>query len=353
MKQATSVQETIRLNSTAEERQLLGHEDKNLRAMRKFLGVRIISRGGVVTVQGERGLVEEAIRTLRSFLDKLRQGGSLDELDVESRLRRRRADREISEGDDIDASGRILRARDDTPIRPMSANQQRYIDAVRDNDIVFSIGPAGTGKTYLAVAMAIRMMRRGRFRKLCLVRPAVEAGEHLGFLPGDLQAKVSPYLRPLYDALGDFLEFGKLRRFQETDVIEVVPLAYMRGRTLDNAFIILDEGQNTTPAQMKMFLTRMGRGSKIVVTGDITQTDLPRGKLSGLVDVQRRLADVRGIAFAHLDKSDIVRHTLVQRIVDAYERGDGQNAAAQRGKRQTNGSPDESPTADPSEPETA
>ncbi len=191
--------------------------------------------------------------------------------------------------------------------------------AVEKCDIVFSIGPAGTGKTYLAVAMAIRLMKRGLYRKLVLVRPAVEAGEHLGFLPGDLHAKVNPYLRPLYDALGDFLEFAEVTRYQENDIIEVVPLAYMRGRTLDNAFIILDEGQNTSVAQMKMFLTRMGRNSKIVVTGDVTQTDLPRGKESGLLDVRRRLSNVDGIAFCLLGRADIVRHPLVQKIVDAYE----------------------------------
>jgi phosphate starvation-inducible PhoH-like protein len=193
---------------------------------------------------------------------------------------------------------------------------------MRRSDIVFAIGPAGTGKTYLAVAMAIRMMKKGFFRKLVLVRPAVEAGEKLGFLPGDLNAKVSPYVRPLYDAIGDFIEFGDVRRYMERDVVEVVPLAYMRGRTLDNAFIILDEGQNTTPVQMQMFLTRMGRKSKVVVTGDVTQTDLPRSVTSGLVDVRTRLDGIDGIEFCDLGRADIVRHPLVQRIVDAYaERG--------------------------------
>ena len=218
-----------------------------------------------------------------------------------------------------DEGGKIVRALDGTVIQPRTEGQAAYVAAMRDHDIVFSIGPAGTGKTYLAVAMAISSMKQGLFRKLVLVRPAVEAGERLGFLPGDIVEKVNPYLRPLYDALGDIVPFGEVRRYRERDIIEVVPLAFMRGRTLDNAFIILDEGQNTTPKQMKMFLTRMGRSSKIVVTGDVTQIDLARGVLSGLKDVERKLADVPGIAFCYLHREDIVRHPLVQRIVDAYD----------------------------------
>ncbi len=205
-------------------------------------------------------------------------------------------------------------------VAPKSEGQGKYLEDIGRNDIVFSIGPAGTGKTFLGVAKAVEALRAGKVRRIVLVRPAVEAGARLGFLPGDIQAKVNPYLRPIYDSLNTFLEFGQLRRLIDTDVVEICPLAYMRGRTLDEAFIILDEAQNTTSEQMKMFLTRMGRQSKIVVTGDITQIDLQPGKPSGLVEVQGLLQGVPGIAFSYLTKADIVRHPLVQRIVDAYER---------------------------------
>ncbi len=315
MRPAAPAEHVLRLKNTEEERALLGQEDRTLRLLRRFLGVRVHARRGTVTVSGERAEVEQAVSVLEQLIQRVRAGESISAMEIESELRRLRDEGE-SEVSPLD---RILRARDDTAIRPRTSNQAAYVHGVQQKDIVFAIGPAGTGKTYLAVAMAIRMMRRGRFRKLVLVRPAVEAGEHLGFLPGDLTAKVNPYLRPLYDALADFLDFDEVRRFQENDVIEVVPLAYMRGRTLDNAFIILDEGQNTTAAQMKMFLTRMGRSSKIVVTGDVTQTDLPSGKRSGLVDAQERLSHVEGIAFCHLGREDIVRHPLVQEIVDAYD----------------------------------
>jgi len=204
-------------------------------------------------------------------------------------------------------------------IKPRTAGQQRYIEAIRKHDVVFSVGPAGTGKTYLAVAMAVEALKTREIRKIVLVRPAVEAGESLGFLPGDLQAKINPYLRPLLDALHEMIDYDQIQRFMEEDVIEVVPLAYMRGRTLNSAFIILDEAQNTTVAQMKMFLTRMGEHSRIVIAGDTTQVDLPTHAPSGLIDALSRLRNVRGIAQVHLSKSDIVRHRLVQDIVQAYE----------------------------------
>jgi phosphate starvation-inducible PhoH-like protein len=315
----TTSQNIVRLRNTDEERALLGRQDATLRLLRRYLGVRVFARKGLVTIQGPTDAVEEATLIVERLRERIRGGQQLTEGDIERVLRRSRDEKEDRPDADVETDGRILRARDDTPIQPKTEAQARYVRAVEACDIVFAIGPAGTGKTYLAVAMAIRLMKRGLFRKLVLVRPAVEAGEHLGFLPGDLTQKVSPYLRPLYDALGDFLEFGEVRRYEEHDVIEVVPLAYMRGRTLDNAFIILDEGQNTSPAQMKMFLTRMGRRSKIVVTGDITQTDLPKGKRSGLLDVRERLRGIDGIAFCTLGREDIVRHSLVQRIVDAYE----------------------------------
>ena len=204
-------------------------------------------------------------------------------------------------------------------IKGKTVNQEAYIHAIRDHDLVFSIGPAGTGKTYLAVAVAVHLLKTGRANKLFLVRPAVEAGEKLGFLPGDLEAKVNPYLRPLFDALHDMMEYGTIRRFMESDVVEICPLAFMRGRTLNNAVIILDEAQNTTRSQMKMFLTRMGQRSRIVVTGDITQIDLPRGQKSGLKEAERVLTDIPEIEFVYFTKKDVVRHRLVQLIVEAYE----------------------------------
>jgi phosphate starvation-inducible protein PhoH and related proteins len=204
-------------------------------------------------------------------------------------------------------------------VRPRTDGQTRYLRALHENELVFCIGPAGTGKTYLAVAMAVSLLRGGRIKKIVLVRPAVEAGEHLGFLPGDLEAKINPYLRPLLDALHDLMEYEQIRRYMDNDLIEIAPLAYMRGRTLNDAVVILDEGQNATVPQMKMFLTRMGQNARIVVTGDITQVDLPIGTRSGLADAVERLRDIPGAATIFLDRSDIVRHPLVQAIVDAYE----------------------------------
>ena len=204
-------------------------------------------------------------------------------------------------------------------VRPRTDGQGRYVHAMQKNDVVFSIGPAGTGKTYLAVGMAVNMLRQGTIKRIVLVRPAVEAGEKLGFLPGDIAAKINPYLRPLIDALNDMMEPDQVKRYMENDIIEIVPLAYMRGRTLNNAVIILDEGQNATISQMKMFLTRMGNNSKIIVTGDMTQTDLPRTTKSGLVDAVHRLKNIPRLAIVHLDETDIVRHVLVQAIVKAYE----------------------------------
>ncbi|MBY0263533.1 MAG: PhoH family protein, partial [Phycisphaerales bacterium] len=220
---------------------------------------------------------------------------------------------------DVYAAGR--------PVRAKTVNQQAYLDTIRDNDLVFGIGPAGTGKTYLAVAAAVHLLKRERIKRVILCRPAVEAGEKLGFLPGDLQQKVNPYLRPLLDALGDMMDYTTLKRFMLSDVIEVIPLAYMRGRTLNRSVIILDEAQNTTRGQMQMFLTRMGHGSKMIVTGDTTQIDLPEPAQSGLVDAARRLRRIPGIGFVTLDKQDIVRHRLVQRIVEAYGPGEHERPA--------------------------
>jgi len=324
--------ETIQLRNADEERALLGRQDRTLRLLRESLGLRIVARRGLVTLEGEGPAVREGVRVVGELLRSVREQGDLTDEQVEGLLFAVRAGRGGAPGDrdGTDRRGargagggdgpkdRVTKTLDDHAVEPRTPGQKKYVDLVLQHDVVFAIGPAGTGKTYLAVALAVRMLRAGRFRRLVLARPAVEAGEKLGFLPGDLQAKVSPYLRPLYDAIGDFIDFGDVRRYMERDVIEVAPLAYMRGRTLDNAFIILDEGQNTTRPQMQMFLTRMGRNSKIVVTGDVTQIDLPRGVQSGLVDAEHRLRGIDGIGFCRLGRADIVRHPLVQEIVDAY-----------------------------------
>jgi phosphate starvation-inducible protein PhoH and related proteins len=322
------MQETIQLQTADEERALLGRQDRTLRLLRDALGIRILARKGLVVLEGDATAVREGVRLVSDLLAKVREKGDLAEDEVEQFLYEQRGGRDGRPGARrpdgqvgfAAAAGgeRVAKTLDESPVRPRTPGQQRYVEMVLKHDVVFATGPAGTGKTYLAVALAVRMMRQGLFRKLVLVRPAVEAGEKLGFLPGDLQAKVSPYLRPLYDAIGDFVEFGEIKRYVERDIIEVAPLAYMRGRTLDNAFIILDEGQNTTRAQMQMFLTRMGRRSKIVVTGDTTQIDLPRGVVSGLVDAVRRLRGIDGIGITEMQRGDIVRHPLVQKIVEAY-----------------------------------
>ena len=296
--------------------------------IREALGVNITSREGSVRLSGERDAVSVARNVLERLEASREQGLSRDQVlnliaDESERYRsgRVRPGREAGSramrwegGLDVYASGSPLKAR--TP------NQELYLEAIRNNDLVFGIGPAGTGKTYLAVAAAVHLLRSDRARKVILARPAVEAGERLGFLPGDIEAKVNPYLRPLFDALNDMMDYNTIRRFMETDVVEVVPLAFMRGRTLNNAVIILDEAQNTTRGQMQMFLTRMGHGSKMIVTGDPTQIDIPDPRESGLIDAARRLRRVRGVSFVQFDRGDVVRHELVQRIVDAYG-GDG------------------------------
>lgn len=314
---------------------ILGSAERNLKMIREALGVNITAREGVVRLHGERGAVSVARNVLERLGSVPRDQGMTREQVlnlIADESERYRAGRTRTgpagrtgpmgwEGSlDVYAAGSPLRAR--TP------NQELYIEAIRTHDLVFGIGPAGTGKTYLAVAAAVHLLRSDRARKVILTRPAVEAGERLGFLPGDIEAKVNPYLRPLFDALNDMMDYGTIRRFIETDVVEVVPLAFMRGRTLNNAVIILDEAQNTTRGQMQMFLTRMGHGSKMIVTGDITQIDLPDPRESGLIDAARRLVRVPGIDFVQFDRGDVVRHELVQRIVDAYGGDKAQDSAA-------------------------
>ncbi|MGE0608748.1 MAG: PhoH family protein [Pirellulales bacterium] len=292
---------------------LFGAKDQHLRSIREALRVSISARDGKLLIQGDEPAVAKATQVLEQLQDKLQRTGQLSADDVGQALFF--AANGSAGGDqtvlDVLAAGR--------KIRPRTAGQTNYCNAIRDNDLVFCVGPAGTGKTYLAVAMAVTALKQERIRKIVLVRPAVEAGENLGFLPGDLQAKINPYLRPLLDALREMVDYDQVKRYTEQDVIEVIPLAYMRGRTLNDAFIILDEAQNTTIAQMKMFLTRMGHGSKIVVSGDITQIDLPSHTTSGLVDAVRRLKGIEGLTQVKLSNADIVRHPLVQRIVEAYE----------------------------------
>ncbi|MBI1371123.1 MAG: AAA family ATPase [Planctomycetes bacterium] len=309
---------TINLPQDADRVALLGAAERNLKIIREGLGVAISARDGAVRVSGDDNSVSQAVEVINELTEAARRRQPMSRVDLLERIHRAAARRE-GEGQpwiddhltmDVYARGQRVEAK--------TAGQRRYIEAIRGHDLVFCSGPAGTGKTYLAVAAAVSMLKRGTVRKLVLARPAVEAGEKLGFLPGDMQAKVNPYLRPLLDALHDMMSFEQVQRFMHSDLIEIVPLAFMRGRTLNDAAIILDEAQNTTKSQMLMFLTRLGHGSKMIVTGDTSQTDLDEGETSGLVDAARRLMRVPGVCFTTLDRQDIVRHSLVERIVLAY-----------------------------------
>jgi phosphate starvation-inducible PhoH-like protein len=284
-----------------------------LRKIRDALHVKISARDGQIHIEGEEAAVAQAAKVLEQLQSQAHRHGTLDADDVSRALSLAANGKTPPEMPQIDVFNAARK------IKPRTEGQVRYVQAIRDHEVVFCIGPAGTGKTYLAVAMAVSALKQEQIRKIVLVRPAVEAGESLGYLPGDLQAKINPYLRPLLDALREMIDYDQMKRYTEQDVIEVVPLAYMRGRTLNESFIILDEAQNTTVAQMKMFLTRMGRGSKIVVSGDTTQIDLPPHTRSGLVDAARRLRGIEGLTHVTLTNTDIVRHPLVQEIVRAYE----------------------------------
>jgi len=296
---------------------LFGKQDENLRYLQKNCLARVTVRNGEILISGSPEAVEETTSVLQHLLALIRAGNEISLTDVNYALGLVRA------GQSENAAGTlgeiILTTSRGKAIKAKTLGQQRYIQAIRQNDILFAIGPAGTGKTYLAVVMAVEALRKKMVGRIILVRPAVEAGEKLGFLPGDLQEKVDPYLRPLYDGLYDVLGLEIAQRHMQKGVIEVAPLAYMRGRTLNDAFIILDEAQNTTPEQMKMFLTRLGFGSKAVITGDVTQVDLPKGNFSGLVEIQNILQGLEGISFQYLTARDTVRHQLVQKIIEAYE----------------------------------
>ncbi|HZU34449.1 MAG TPA: PhoH family protein [Gemmataceae bacterium] len=304
---------TVTLESREEAVLLFGSRDQHLRAIREALGVRLIARGDTLQIEGDDEKVNQAERVFVQLRQIVRKQGKLSPEEVRTVLDvvQHGGDRLAPQGMGAVESGRY--------VRPRTDGQARYVRAMQDNDLTFCIGPAGTGKTYLAVGMAVNLLRQGLVKRIVLVRPAVEAGERLGFLPGDIVAKVNPYLRPLFDSLNDMLDPDQVRRYMDNDIIEIVPLAFMRGRTLNMSAIILDEGQNTTIPQMRMFLTRMGNGSKIIVTGDVTQVDLPRTMRSGLVDAVHRLRDLERIAIIHLTEHDIVRHPLVQQIVRAYE----------------------------------
>lgn len=292
---------------------LFGARDQHLRRLREQFNVDIIHRNGKIKVTGEDSSVSQATEVIEQLAEIIRKQGNLTPDLFDEIIARVTGDsiEPVIVPIDVIQVGQ--------EVKPKTPGQQKYVDAIRNNDLVFAIGPAGTGKTYLAVAMAVEALKHRAIRKIVLVRPAVEAGENLGFLPGDLQAKINPYLRPLLDATYEMMGYDQVRALIERDIIEVVPLAYMRGRTLNEAFIILDEAQNTTVAQMKMFLTRMGQNSRIVVSGDTTQLDLPRGVKSGLQDALRRLGSIPGVATVKLSRADIVRHRLVQEIIDAYE----------------------------------
>ena len=293
---------------------LYGHNDANLVAFEKRYGVNLVARGESIVVEGDAGHVEQACQALYNIVSHLRRGG---EIDLNHLLRSGRdVGEEVAGGGE---SSRVLLSTRKALIRPRSTGQQRYVTAMEQQDIVFCIGPAGTGKTYLAVAAAVAALKRREISHIVLTRPAVEAGESLGFLPGDIQEKVDPYLRPLYDALDDMVPPERMRQLVDSRTLEIVPLAFMRGRTLNNAFVILDEAQNTSVSQMKMFLTRLGANARAVITGDITQVDLPTNTPSGLIQIQDILSHVEGIEFVYLTERDVVRHQLVQQIIKAYE----------------------------------
>ncbi len=316
---------TLVLADNEEALRLLGSRDENLRVIEKRFSARILARGNELRISGSPQQVEKVSALLGELLRLVRRGHPITKAEVEY------AARQVGEQGRPAAEAvfteTVLVSERGKPVKPRTCTQREYIEAITKYDLTFGIGPAGTGKTYLAMACAVAALQRKEVSRLILTRPAVEAGERLGFLPGDIQAKVDPYLRPLFDALYDMMDVEKAQRFMEKGVIEVAPLAFMRGRTLNDSFIILDEAQNTTREQMKMFLTRLGFGSKAAITGDVTQTDLPAGQVSGLNHVRGLLGGIPGVAFIYFSDADVVRHELVQAIIQAYER----EAAASKG----------------------
>ena len=311
-----SVNLSITLEQPSKKLALFGSADRHLRLLREAFGVQVVSREDELRLSGETENVGKAARVLDTMQRKLRRQDWLTADEVSQAIGQAVESDRVRNSDEIEtfAKGASIRAK--------TEGQKAYLSAIAENDLTLCVGPAGTGKTYLAVAAAANLLKRGTAKRLVLARPAVEAGERLGFLPGDLQAKVNPYLRPLFDALNDMMDFEQVKRFMTSDVIEVIPLAFMRGRTLNDSVIILDEAQNTTVSQMLMFLTRLGHDSKMIVTGDPTQIDLPENTPSGLIDALQKLQGIAGIGTVKLAREDIVRHKLVQTIVNAYERHD-------------------------------
>lgn len=311
---------TILLQSQREIQGLFGSQDEHLKSIEQALKVKLTLRGEHLKISGSATNSKKASQLVEYLLVGLRSGNEeIGHHDLSYLIANFKHGQKILPASDHPEDG-ILRSCSGKPIAPKTQGQREYVEAILNHDIVFGIGPAGTGKTYLAMACAVEALKKNQVRRIILTRPAIEAGESLGFLPGDLQAKISPYLRPLYDALYDMMEARRIENYIETGIIEVAPLAYMRGRTLNDAFIILDEAQNCTAEQMKMFLTRLGFDAKAVITGDMTQSDLPAGKPIGLLQAQEKLIGITGIKFSYFSGADVVRHSLVQRIIQAYEK---------------------------------
>jgi phosphate starvation-inducible PhoH-like protein len=311
------MEKSFKFHNDNEASVLLGKHDENIKLIGNELSVKIVARGENLCITGQEDNVNRVSDLINELFIIIRNGAFLRKGDISYAIKCIKENRAL-EFSNIYLD-RIEVASKKRFVTPKTPCQKAYVDAIRDYDIVFGIGPAGTGKTYLAMAMAVSSLKKQEVSRIILTRPAVEAGEKLGFLPGDIEDKVSPYLRPLYDALYDMMEVDMINRYLETGAIEIAPLAYMRGRTLNSSFIVLDEAQNTTPEQMKMFLTRLGFDSKTVITGDITQVDLPQGRVSGLIQVQSILNDIEGIKFIYFSGHDVVRHELVQEIIKAYE----------------------------------
>ena len=312
----------IELQSDTQRLELFGPADEHLRILRSALDVKIIARDSKIIITGKKEDIKKTADIIERMQKRLARHSSLNATDVNEIITRAKNKLTPTQSDAL-----VVYSHKNA-IEPFTKGQRKYIETMLKKDLIFCIGPAGTGKTYLAVAVAVAMLKKKQIRKIVLARPAVEAGERLGFLPGDLQAKVNPYLRPLFDALEDMMEFAQMKKFMEMDIIEVIPLAFMRGRTLNEAVVICDEAQNTLPSQMLMFLTRLGRGSKMIITGDITQIDLEKGQTSGMIDAIEALRSIEEIACVELNRDDIVRHKLVQNIVQAY---------GKRRKRRTDG----------------
>jgi len=309
----------VLLESNKQAQKIFGPQDENIRLIEDEFNVRVSSRPeGIKVTSNKKSNLDKSLDFINYLLELVRKGRDFSKQDLVFYIRDYKKNGTLSAAEERIVSH--SHAHSSKHVGPKTKGQKDYVDAIKNYDIVFGIGPAGTGKTYLAMAMAVEALKSGQVRRIILTRPALEAGESLGYLPGDMIEKISPYLRPLYDALYDMMDAGRIEKYLEIGVIEVAPLAYMRGRTLNDAFIILDEAQNCTPEQMKMFLTRLGFDSKAVITGDITQTDLPGGKPLGLLEAQRILSPINGIKFIYFSYADVVRHELVQEIIEAYER---------------------------------